>query len=87
MHSTFYKSSYKRYRLATKHEMLQFSLLIEEIVQKQKITYLDAILEYCDKTGLEVEVAAGLVNRTLKSKLHKEAQDLNLLAKSSRLPL
>ena len=40
------------------------------------------------ETGLEIEVAATLVNANLKSKLEGDAMDNNMLKeKSSRLPL
>jgi hypothetical protein len=35
---------------------------------------------------MEIEVASTLVNSNLKSKLETDAQDLNLLPKSNRLP-
>jgi hypothetical protein len=50
--------------------------------------YIEAIVEYCKQTGLEIEVAATLVNANLKSKLTADAMDLNLLKeKGSRLPI
>ena len=44
--------------------------------------FLAIVNEYCKKTGLEIEVAASLVNSNLKSKLANDALDLNLLKES-----
>ena len=75
--------------MATKDEMTTFSLTIETLVSKKNIPYMDAVLIYCEETGLEVELAAKLVSGALKSKIQIEAQDLNFLPKSNttKLPL
>jgi hypothetical protein len=48
---------------------------------------MDAICHHCKETGLEIEVAATLISPALKSKIKEEAQDNNLLKKTSRLPI
>jgi hypothetical protein len=48
---------------------------------------MDAIIEHCKTTELEIEVATTLISPSLKSKIVEEAQELNLLKKSSRLPI
>ena len=48
----------------------KFAILIEELVKTKRMTYIDAILHYCEKK---------LVNKGLKEKLTYEAQNLNLL--------
>jgi hypothetical protein len=49
---------------------------------------LEAICEYCKETGLEIEVAATLVNPNLKSKMQEQAEKYNLIkGKSNRLPI
>jgi hypothetical protein len=74
--------------MATKDEMLQFSLQIEQIVANTDYTYLEAITEHCKETGLELEVAASLVTPNLKSKIHEQAERLNMLkVKGNRLPI
>jgi len=72
--------------MATKEEMKEFAKAIEKIVADTNYTYYEAIVEYCNTTGLEVEVAATLVNHSLKEKIEMDAQDHNLLPKSARLP-
>lgn len=51
------------------------------------ISHIDAILEYCHKNNMELEVAVSLINRNLKSKIQYEAEDLNFLEKTERLPV
>jgi hypothetical protein len=73
--------------MPTKDEMMKFATEIESMVEKTDYNYIEAIVEYCKKTGMEIEVASSLVNSNLKAKLETNAQDLNLLPKSNRLPI
>jgi hypothetical protein len=74
--------------MPTKDEMKKFAMSIEGMVANTDYTYLEAIVEYCKTTGLEIEVAATLVNSTLKAKMQEQAEKANLLkVKTSRLPL
>ncbi len=74
--------------MPTKDEMKNFALNIERIVANTDYNYIEAIVEYCKQTGLEIEIAATLINSNLKSKIENNAMDLNLLKiKGSRLPI
>lgn len=74
--------------MPTKDEMKRFSFAIDSMVANTDYTYLEAIVQYCKTTGLEVEVAASLVNSHLKTKIEGQAMDLNLLKeKSNKLPI
>jgi hypothetical protein len=74
--------------MPTKDEMAKFATAIETMVAESDYTYIEAIVEYCKDTGLEIEVAASLCNSNLKSKLENDAMDNNMLkVKSSRLPI
>ena len=74
--------------MPTKDEMAKFARAIDGLVANTDYKYIEAIVEYCKQTGLEIEVAATLVNANLKSKLTADAMDLNLLKeKGSRLPI
>ena len=64
-----------------------FSKQIEELVKEKPMPYMDAIIMCSTSLGLEVESAARLVNKNIKEKLEAEVQELNLLQKSTRLPL
>ena len=75
-------------KMPTKDEMMKFTLEIESLVAKTDYTYLEAIVEHCKGTGLEMEVAATLITPNLKSKIHEQAERLNMLkTKSNRLPI
>jgi hypothetical protein len=73
--------------MPTKAEISEFSLLIEELAIRLRCTRLDAILEHCKETGLEIEVASTLVSSALKSRIREEAQENNMLKKTSKLPI
>lgn len=74
--------------MPTKEEMSKFSKAIESIVSESGLNYIEAIVDYCTETGLEIEVAASLVNANLKAKLENNAFDLNMIrGKGSRLPI
>jgi predicted aldo/keto reductase-like oxidoreductase len=53
------------------------------------IPYIDAIVEYCEKNSLEIEVAGEIIRRSpiLKAKIYEEAEELNLVEKQVRLPV
>ncbi len=74
--------------MPTKEECRVFSALIEEMVQGNRdMNYMDAILEHCKETGFEIEMAATLLTAPLKSKITEEAETLNLIKKTNRLPI
>lgn len=73
--------------MPTKDEIRQFSLMIEDMASRLRCSRMDAILQHCKETGLEVEVASTLISTALKSKIKEEAQELNLIKKTSKLPV
>ncbi|NBP69789.1 MAG: hypothetical protein EBR30_03390 [Cytophagia bacterium] len=74
--------------MPTKDEMKKFAYAIDSMVANSDYTYLEAIVEYCKETGLEVEVAASLINSGLKAKIESQAMEQNMLkTKTSRLPI
>jgi len=75
-------------KMPTKDEMAKFAKSIEDFVIKTNYNYIDAIVEYYKETGLEIEVAATLINSNLKSKIENVALDNNMLKeKGARLPI
>lgn len=70
-------------------EINQFSMTIEELVYMKDLSYIDAVVDYCERTGFEIETAAKLITGVLKSKIEQEAENLHYIQKStgSRLPL
>ena len=51
--------------------------------------YIDAVIYYAEKYGLEVEVVGEIIRRSpvLKAKIYKEAEELNMVEKLTRLPV
>ena len=62
---------------------------IEKLVVTKNIEFFNAVLYYCEVNNIEVETAASLVkqNSILKAKIQLEAENLNLMKKSARLPI
>lgn len=65
----------------------EFSLYIEKQVIAKRMTYMDAILEYCKENYLEPDDIRRLVNKSLKDKLEVEMRDLNYLPKQAKLDI
>lgn len=65
----------------------KFSIIIEEAVKNHRLSYMDAIVWWCEKNEIEIETAAKLCNGVIKEKLRYEAQELNFLEKPNRLPI
>ena len=72
--------------MPTRDEIKQFSILIEQMATEKHLGLMDAICHHCKETGLEIEVAATLISSALKARIKEEAQELNLLKKTSKLP-
>jgi hypothetical protein len=73
--------------MPTRDEMMKFAKAIEEMMRKHRCNHIDAIVEYCRETGLEIEVAASLVNSNLKSKIESDAQEMRMMPTVSKLPI
>lgn len=60
---------------------------INEYVNKG-MSHIDAVIEYCNDTGHEIEVVAKaiMMNGNIVSKIEMEAEELNMIPKTSRLP-
>ncbi len=65
----------------------KFSLEIENLVLKEKINYIEAIVLFCDENGMEVDSITKLISKPLKEKLKRDAQDLNFMKKTTRAKL
>lgn len=66
----------------------EFSLYIEETVSEKKLSYMEAIITYCEEADIDVESIKSLVNKSLKEKIQCEAEELNYFKrKSGKLPI
>ncbi len=66
-----------------------FSRQIEYLCESKNMEYIDAVIMWCETNGVEVEYAANLIkkNQVLKLKILEEAENLNFVKKTARLPI
>ena len=73
----------------TSHQMFKtandFSLHIEKMVRDTKMSYMDAVLEYCKQNYLEPSDVTSLINKSLKDKIEMDFRNLNYLPKQAQL--
>jgi len=74
-------------KMASREEKNNFSMMIMNMAIAEKIDHMDAITSYCERNNLEIEMAASLINDSLKSIIEGEAMELRYLPRGSRLPL
>jgi hypothetical protein len=65
----------------------EFSLYIEGRVAAQDISYMEAIIQYCEEVDIDIESISKLINQSLKDKVQIEAEDGNYFKKRGKLPL
>ena len=68
----------------------EFSLIIEGVVKDKKpITYMDAIIWYCEQNQIEVESVGRLISKALKEKIEVEASKATLIKveETGKLPV
>lgn len=71
----------------TLEEKQLFSSEIMNLVSKTGLEYIEAIVEYCEQTGLDVESAATLLTPAIKSKIAEEAVTFKMIKPFARLPI
>lgn len=63
----------------------KFSVLIENAVIKQKMSYMDAVLDVCDKNNIDPEDVKKFISTPIRDKIEAEAMRLNYLPKGNTL--
>ena len=60
---------------------------IEDMVEKQNLDYIDACIAYCEEHNIEIEYIGELLkkNQNIKSKIQREAEELNYIKKVNRI--
>jgi hypothetical protein len=61
----------------------KFGLIIENSVKEKKISYMDAVVLYCEENNIDTGSINSLINKALKEKIQSEAEKKNLIQKSS----
>lgn len=72
----------KRFRSPT-----EFSLYIDEQVSIYKITYMDAVINYCNEKEIEIDSIGSLINQKLREKIQMEAELANMIKPRGHLPV
>jgi len=65
----------------------EFSIFIDERVNKFKIGYMDAVIEYCQEMDIDVESIGPLINQKLREKIQVEAEQANMIKPRGHLPI
>lgn len=62
---------------------------IEDLVEEFDLDYIDAVTYFADTHGVEIEVLAEVIkaHEPIKAKIQLEAENLNFLKKTKRLPI
>ena len=72
----------KRFRSPT-----EFSLYIDEQVSTFKITYMDAVINYCNEKEIDIDSNGSLINQKLREKIQMEAEQANMIKPRGHLPV
>jgi hypothetical protein len=62
---------------------------IDRLVNNHKLSYMDAIVYFCEKNEVEIESAASMIkgNFRIKSQIQQEGELLNYLPRTAKLPV
>ena len=66
---------------------IDLNLTIEQIVKDTELSYMEAVLDYAKNSEIEPEAMAKMLNQSIKDKIEVEAQSLNMLKKTAKLPI
>jgi hypothetical protein len=65
----------------------KFARLIEDVVHKRNVSYMDAVIEVCKSNEVDVEDVRKFITPIIKDKIQAEAMTLNLLPRQNTLPI
>ena len=80
------KVSMKKFKYEDKQK---FSNDVESYIleTENSVSYIEAVLETCDRQKIEPDVAAKLLTQPIIEKIEAEGKDFNLLPRGAKLPL
>lgn len=58
---------------------LNFSMMIEKHVLETGQSYMDAVIDICDKNEIEIDSLRSAINNTIKEKIEIEAKSLRMM--------
>jgi len=65
----------------------KFAVEIETIVRHRRLNYIDAVTFFCSCRGLDVLDITPFINSVIKYKIRLDAERLNLIKATSKLPI
>lgn len=70
-------------------KQINFSQEVRKICHEKSMEYIDAVVYWCEKNNVEVEYAAALIKKdsVILSQIQTEAENLNILKKTAKLPI
>lgn len=76
-------------KLANMIDAAAFYKEIDKLVRNHNLSYMDAVIHFCEKNDMEIETAAAMVksNFRIKSQVREEGETLNLVQRKAKLPL
>lgn len=74
---------------------MQVELTAESILREvtkyinEEVSYIDALVYYAEIHSIEIEIIGDIVRRSqiMKARVHEDAEKLNLVEKTKRLPI
>ena len=67
------------------HDSDEFNKEIETFVKPKNMSYMDAVIYYCDQKDIEPERITRFIDKGMKEKLQLDAEALNYLPKTRSL--
>lgn len=64
----------------------RFTKLIEDVVQRLNVSYMDAVINVCDDHDVDLEDVRKFITPIIKDKIQAEAMHLNFLPRANTLP-
>ena len=65
----------------------KFSKIVESVVLKKKMSYIDAVIYVCELNKIEIEDSRKYISIVVKQKIEMEAMQLNFLERNGTLPI
>jgi Phage late-transcription coactivator len=69
-------------------DVVKFNNEIDKMC-RNNVDYIDAVITWCERNNVDVEVLAGVIKKdpVIKSKLQADAENLNFLKGGAKLPI
>lgn len=74
-------------RMLKMNTRVEFNNKIKELMRTTNMGIMDSILFYCEENKLEYETVSDLISQENKQRLREEAETINLLPKTAKLPI